>query len=297
MAYSSGGLIQFIDYNNLAWGGNTTGSYSSTIKNVAYVMGVGSGAYGYGQDLSLINTVTSGATVTASQWAGLFYLTNRALGHQGGTQIAAGNLNATSGQTITAFANVSTAATTINTNYASYFAQGSTTPGATYSPNPTAGDNTVYGESTISERTITFDSADAARYFFNAGGQINFVTTSVTNNNGTSRSQAIVDLTDHSYTINNAVYRALSTSYGAVQTYTAAGTYSGDFTKLSTKTNAVNASGNGDYGSVLYFALNLYSAAHGSWNTSLNITYNFRIDIVYPESTYLTASWGTPTVA
>jgi hypothetical protein len=69
MAYSSGGLIQFIDYNNLAWGGNTTGTYTGSINNIAYVMGVGNGQFGYGQNISQIDTVSSGGTVTAAQWA------------------------------------------------------------------------------------------------------------------------------------------------------------------------------------------------------------------------------------
>jgi len=43
MSYSSGGTIQANDYNNLAWGGNTTGTYSGTIKNLAIVMGTGIG--------------------------------------------------------------------------------------------------------------------------------------------------------------------------------------------------------------------------------------------------------------
>ena len=163
MTYSSGGLIQATDYNNLAWGG-TQGTYTAVTNNIAYVMGVGSGAFGYGQNLSQINTVSAAATVTAAQWAGLVYLLNRAIGHQSGSgsQLATGgNINMTAGETITYFANVATAVGTINTNKALYSAQGSTTTGSNFDEGiNTSGalSGSVYGA-----RTVTFASADAAR--------------------------------------------------------------------------------------------------------------------------------------
>ena len=48
MAYASGGLITASDYNSLSWGG-TQGTYTASPVNLAYVLGVGYGQFGYGQ--------------------------------------------------------------------------------------------------------------------------------------------------------------------------------------------------------------------------------------------------------
>ena len=174
MAYTAGGTIQSLDYNLLAWGGNTTGTYTSTPSNLAYVWGVGNGQGGYGQSVTLISAVTAAATVTATQWSGLVYTLNKALGHQGGAaaQLGSGaNIGIVAGATIAAFANVVTAVDTINTNKLNF----NSTRGAT-----TTGSNLdkVYnteGSTMTHTITVTFDDADKARYFFNSGGRLSLV--------------------------------------------------------------------------------------------------------------------------
>jgi hypothetical protein len=299
MSYASTGLIEATDYNNLAWGG-TQGVYTSATKNVAYVMGVGSGAVGYGQDISAINTVAAAGTVTATQWSGLLTTLNKGLGHQSGAGAQLSVPTITAGGTITYAATLATAVTTINTNAALNTALGALVTGGNYAPNPTAGVNVAYGESTVpgGQRIITFASGDAARYFFNAGGSLQYHA-SVVSNDGTARSNGIRDnIGTVNYTMGAAQYRALVAGNVVVVQNTEAGTYSGDFVKLYTGAPAVNTSGHGDNGGTIYFYYNLYSAGHGSWNTSMNITVNHRVDIQYPESTYLTSgSWGTPVVS
>lgn len=333
MSYASGGLIQATDYNNLAWGGSQ-GTYTASPNNVAYVMGVGSGAVGYGQDVSLVNTVSAAGTVTATQWAGLIHLTNKALGHQGQTQLnSGGNINAVSGGTITYFSNVSAAVTQINSTYASFGAQGSTTTGSNFSAAVAPGFTVVgdgywgtrnvgnaYGEATIMTRYVNFASGDAARYFFNAGGQLNFIVSSVTNNNGTTRSSNFATLLTtygqsvtafrnttnggftgsggSSYSSNTSFgYRNLTTSWQNTHTVYGTGSYATDYAKWYFITNGTNQSGNGDFGSQIGWALNAYSPAH-VFDNILDVTVYCRIDIVYPESTYLTTnSWGTPTIS
>jgi hypothetical protein len=73
---------------------------------------------------------------------------------------------------------------------------------------------------------------------------------------------------------------------------------------------------NGDKGTVITFTLTLYSAAQSTYpappanppgtgtttnNTTtedaINITVNNRLDVVYPESSNLTNTWGTVTIA
>jgi hypothetical protein len=300
MTYASGQLIQAWDYNRIAWGGNTA-AYTNSITNLAYVWGVGTGQFGYGQNVSAIAPVSSTNTVTAAQWSALILAVNGALGHQSGSagQLGGGgNIGVTAGATVQTLANVVTAVSTINTNYTLYSAQGSTTTGSIYSPVVTAAAATAYA-GTIATRTVTFASGDAARYFFNAGGQLNFVVTSVTNNDATARSgQVAVALALSSSGFARAAYNALTTSYVNRLTVTGGGSYTADSGQLNVQSSAQNASGNGDKGTAISFAVYLTSAAHAGFNDTLNVTFNHRIDIVYPETTYLTSSpWGTPVIS
>lgn len=300
MAYTTGQLIESWDYNRIAWGGNTA-TYTNSINNLAYIWGAGSGTSGYGQSVSAITPVSTTNTVTAAQWSGLILAVNGAIGHQSGSGnllAGGGNIGVIAGETIVPFANVVTAINTITTNKALYSAQGATTTGSVFSPNPTAGSNAAYA-GYVAERTVTFASGDAARYFFNAGGQLNFVVTSVTNNNGLARSSGVATaLALSSSGFAATAYNNLTTSYVQRLSVAGSGAYSADSAQLNVKSSAQNASGNGDKGAVITFGTYLNSAARNIWNGDLNVTYNHRIDIVYPETTFLTSSpWGTPTVA
>lgn len=324
MAYSSGGVIQAIDYNYLAWGGNTTGTYNSSITNTAQVMGVGYGFRGYGQTITAINAVTGagGDTITAAQWAGLVYLVNRGLGHQSGAaaQLASGsNIGITAGATISAFANVSTAVGTINTNANIYTTQGATTTGATFWAN-ISGTNTTFEN--IFTRTLTWSSGDAARYFFNCGGKVSWVINNVINNNSTLRSADLVTQwgtyqgggtifntsstprTGAGGTVNTGSttlgYWALTTATQTVSQITSANyryEYNSDYTNVRVRTSTQNSSGNGDKGAVIYLDFGSYMfSTYSGLNDAVDVRINHRIDYTVPESTYLNVSWGTPTI-
>lgn len=324
MSYASGGLIQATDYNNLTWGG-TQGTYISSPSNLAYILGVGNGQFGYGQSVSGINTVAAAATVTATQWSGLLSGVNSCLAHQSGAAAQISVPTIVAGGVITYSSALNTAVTTINTNKALYTAQGTTTTGATFSPNYTVA-TTSAAQTWTFTRTVTFPSADQARYFFNCGGQLNLVTISATNNDGTSRSgdwatligtnlgsiSAIKSLTNGGRSGTGGTQNANNTAYGywnaggnttfgtgtVLQKITSTTSpYTSDFIQVGLRTNGVQGS-NGDVGTILYLDFTLYSGAmSGAFNESLNVTWNHRIDIVYPETTYLTNSWGTPTIA
>ena len=313
MTYASTGLIQATDYNNLAWGG-TQGTYTAVTKNIAYVMGVGTGATGYGQDVTAINTVAAAGTVTAVQWSGLLTTLNKALGHQSGAGAQLSVPTITAGGTITYAAAVATAVTTINTNAALVAAQGATTTGTNFT---TALSGTT-GVNSYTDRIVQFSSAQAARYFFNAGGQLNFVV-SATGSNGTGSSNSIVRLmtgiggfniknttnsgrTGSGITLNTnntAVgYRSgvfnSGTTVVAVTDTTAA--YTVDTASTAYFYGGTNDTTNGALGSTLVFRTSYYVADH-TWDDTLGVTINTRVDIVYPESTYLTTNaWGTPTI-
>ena len=314
MTYASTGLIQATDYNNLAWGG-TQGTYTASPTNIAYVMGTGASAVGYGQDVTAINTVAAAGTVTAVQWSGLLTTLNKALGHQSGAGAQLSVPTITAGGTITYAAAVATAVTTINTNAALYTAQGSTLTGTNFT---TALSGTT-GVNSYTDRIVQFSSAQAARYFFNAGGQLNFVV-SATGSNGSGSSNSIVRLmtgiggfniknTSNSgrtgsgitlNTNNTAIgYRQGAFNSGqtvvAVTDTTAA--YTNDTANTAYFYGGTNDTTNGALGLTLVFRTSYYVADH-SWDDTLGVTINTRVDIVYPESTYLTTNaWGTPTIS
>jgi hypothetical protein len=314
MAYASGGLISATDYNILAWGG-TQGAYTNANKNIAYVMGVGTGATGYGQTITAINTVAAAATVTATQWSGLLTLLNGALGHQSGAGAQLSG-NYTAGQTITYFANVATAVTTINTNAALYSAQGSTTTGANFDATVTS--STGWASTTNFDRTVTFASADHARYFFNAGGQLNLRLSTVNSADTGSESsfaRLVTGLggvgfkntanggrtgTGITLNTNNTAlgYRTnvLNTPATIVSVTDTTATYTASTGVLSVYTSSADTT-NGSVGLNVVFRTN-FNINDKPFNDTLSLTYRMAVDIVYPESTYLTTNaWGTPTIS
>lgn len=311
MTYAQGGLISATDYNGLA---------QTNAANVAWVWGVGYGANGYGQSTTGISTLTVGTLVTATQWTGLFNVINRCLGHQGGTQLmGGGNLNAVAGSIITYWSNVSTAVTTINNNAAAFGSQGNTTTGTSFVAYANALSKIDY-IAYVATRSVTFASADAARYFFNAGGEINFIISSVDNKDATARSADTVTLvgtnlgglnslrntqtsgragTGGTLNTNNTTqgYRNLSNVQITFAQVTSTGAaYTTDFANIRVRTNGTQGT-TGDTGTIIYFDLGLNLPEVGALNSSLSVGINHRIDIVKPETTYLNDVVGTITVA
>jgi len=275
MSYSQGGLIAASDYNSFVGT-----SPSSTANQINTVWAVGSGYVGYGQ--SPITQVSSTGLVTATQWATAVNVLNSIRTHQSGT--GTGIAAPTAGNLI---AYLSTFSSNINTAYSSaltFSSQGATVTGSTISPAETYSNLQAAATFAII-RTVTFNGgADAARYFFNAGGQLNFVISSVTNNDSTSRSGDMVTLLTTnlgsltafrantnggrtgtggtSNTNNTGVgYYGLTTSNVVIQqiTSTTSG-YTSDYVNFSVRTNGVQGSNN-DNGTALTFNLNLYSAS------------------------------------
>jgi hypothetical protein len=320
MSYTGAGqLIEAWDYNRLTWGGNTTGTYTSTPSNLSYVWGVGDGALGYGQDASAMTVVAAGEVVTATQWSTFIQRLNLALAHQSGAgaQLASGsNIGITAGATIQYFANVATAVTTVNTNAALFSASGGTTTGSNFDETVnTSGalSNSVYGA-----RTVTFASANAARYFFNAGGKLNYFVSTPTAA-GSGRNAAFVGLigglggwgqlntTSSGRTGSGQTLGTNSTTFGyrnnVVNSYTTvvgvtstAVSYTSDTAAIQVQTNSADTT-NGANGLTVQFR-SLYNVGDKTWDDTINVTHRTRVDIVYPESTYLSSSpWGTPVVS
>jgi hypothetical protein len=159
MTYSVGGLIQATDYNGFV--STTSGA------NVNATWSTGTTNAGWGQ--TALGTVSAGGTVTATQWASLVQtITN--MGSQTGTTITSRTQPVT-GNVIAVLANVSTDITNCYTNRGNATNSGTaygTFSGSTSKTTATGSGNATW---TITfTHTITFPSADQARYFWNAGG-------------------------------------------------------------------------------------------------------------------------------
>lgn len=161
MTYSVGGLIQATDYNGFV--------STNANANVNDLWGTGSSDKGYGQ--TALSTVSAGGTVTATQWASLVNTISSIASHQG-TTITARTAPVT-GDTITILAALNTDLTQVTTNRGNAAASGTeygTFTGTTSKTTATGSGSSAW---TITfTHTITWASANAARYFFNAGGLI-----------------------------------------------------------------------------------------------------------------------------
>lgn len=319
MAYTGAGqIIEAWDYNRLTWGGNTINTYTSTPSNFAYVWGVGNGLFGYGQDASTIAPVSAGGTVTAAQWSTFVQRLNLALAHQSGAgaQLASGsNIGITSGATIAYFANVATAITTVNTNAALYTAQGSTTTGSTFS----VGVSSTTGLSSyVTDRLVSFASANAARYFFNAGGSLRLVL-GYNSGNGSGATQSFQRMVDGLGGVNvfnttnsgrsgtgitlntnntalgyrNQVFNSATTIVQVTDTGASYGASTGYIQYYTSSSDTTN----GSNGLNMIFRT-VYNIADKTWDDTISVNYTTRVDIIYPETTYLTGvgSWGIPSV-
>lgn len=161
MTYSTGGVIQATDYNGFV--STTSGA------NVNATWGTGATNSGWGQ--TPLSTVSTGGTVTATQWSSLVN-TLVSMSNQTGTTITS-RTAPTTGQTISVLAAVNTDLTNCYNNRGN-----ATTSGTAYGTfSGTTSKTTATGSGasawTITfTHTVTFPSADQARYFFNAGGII-----------------------------------------------------------------------------------------------------------------------------
>jgi hypothetical protein len=167
MVYSVGGLIQATDYNGFVSttsGGNINSVWNST----------------YGQ--TALSTVSTGGTVTATQWASLNNTLTSIGNHQSTTLTS--RTSPVAGNTIAILNNLGTDLTSVNTRR--FFAAGSgsqfTGWTGTASQTSKVGDTNTAWTITFTD-TVTFANATAATNFWGAGGymKIQFSKTSTGN--------------------------------------------------------------------------------------------------------------------
>lgn len=154
MTYSAGGKVQATDYNNFV----STGS-----PNLNNIWSTGSGNSGYGQ--TALSTVSSGVKVRATEWASLINTIANTASHQGTT--ITGVTAPTSGVKIRALTpTIADNLTAVNNSRLNAAAVGSTTAN-------TATFGSTWQNALTFTHTATFANTNAARYFFNSGGQLN----------------------------------------------------------------------------------------------------------------------------
>jgi hypothetical protein len=309
MAFAQFGLIAASDYNTLVGGNPVT---SSGTLNAVWATG-GTTA-GYGQTAAA--NVSVGGTVTASNWAALVSNTASAAAHQG-TSITSVSAPV-SGGVVTYLSAIPSNLTTIYNSRLNAATQGSTT-----SNTVTIG--TTWSQLATFTHTVTFANGDAARYFFNSGGQlaitcaqsgttgINLLFNNLCSNIGTvvmsAPSSGSVTIAGTSYngitkiggggnapTISSGSgYYAMTTSNATCFTQTASTGPSGylaTFIRILARSNGTQGS-NGDTGSVITIHTIWDEVPDGLVVASGGTT---TLTVRPPETVNLANSWGTVSV-
>jgi hypothetical protein len=307
MSYAQYGLIEASDYNGLVGTNpNTTSGKLNTVWST------GGNSAGYGQ--TALATVAVGQTVGAAEWANLTTTTTNIASHQG-TSITSVTTPAV-GDTVTYVAAIPTNLTTVYTNRLNAASQGSAGTNS-------AALGTSFDSNALFTLTASFANGDAARYFFNAGGQISFncsppanvsapdaIFNGLASNVGTvfisAPNSGTANIAGNTFsgitklgggglsapTIStNSGYYGLSTSNTTVFTQISGdgGPYTNSSINFIAKTNGVQGS-NSDNGNVI----TVYSTwAISPSGTPVSGGATTIITVRYPSSTYIANTWGT----
>ena len=173
MAYTAGDTILDDEYN--AFVNNTGSPYGYN----AFAGTSGSANYGLGQ--TNISTVTAGSTITAAQFNSLFNAIATIADHTGDTLSATSEANVSDGDLIEIKTNLIADLATLAASVAAGCPN--TTAHTSGGTDLTSTATPAYDQSHVAEQSFTFGSAAAARYFFNAGGQVRM---SMSNSGGTT---------------------------------------------------------------------------------------------------------------
>jgi hypothetical protein len=289
MTYSSGGLIQASDYN-------------SFVSSVNTLWGTGSTDSGYGQS-STLSTVSASGVVTASNWASLITLMGTINSHEGGGSL--GLSAPTSGNVVTYLSTLSSAITTLQTNRLSFVSQGTTT-----STNAT--NATTWSTSSVKIIKVQFGSNANMRYFFNAGGQITLdcLSSALSGNTKSTTWQSLVTAcgtvriratatakvggsgTPSVLNTGLGFYNLTSSSQTILKQFSPTAPYTPNYAQFDAWLDAAPSSA-----TALNFAVTLADVETPDTFGSQQVSGTTRADciVTYPETTYLTNTWGTAT--
>ena len=313
MTYSSGGLIQAADYNSFAdtaVGANVNATWSTGVTSA-----------GYGQ--TAIATVSAAGTVTATQWATLVNNIASMAAHQG-TAITARTAPVAT-NLIQILAAVNTDITSCYNNRGNAVANGTQFTGYTGTNSKTAATSGATWSITFTN-TVTFASAAAARYFFNAGGRIKIdVSKTSTGATGDPEWNDLANTLCGDIFITGGAYS--QTIAGVVYTGTTKSGGTGTPNTLATTTGWFDLTGTPtivykQFADTAPYTSNFIQHSLSATATVLTITTLWSASdgdpitggtaasgatpgtapctiVTYfpPSTTYLSASWGTPSVA
>jgi len=311
MTYAQYSTILAADFNGLVGGNPTT-----TVNTLNATWATGGGQAGYGQ--TALANVAVGQTIAATgQWANLVNLTASAASHQGTTITSV--TAPVAGGTITYLSAIPTNLTTIYTNKLNCTAQSTTSANS-------ANRVSTWNNNLVATFTASFANGDAARYFFNAGGQLKLTFSQPT---GTPIDNSLNALCTAIGTIvisspSSGTMKVGATSFNGVTKIGGSGTVTdlapdagywglttsnsvifGQFVASApvgyTRTNInIVAKNNGtvgtnaDNGNVITIYCNW--AELGSTGLTAAAGSNSTLTVAYPETTYTSAnSWGTVT--
>lgn len=184
MSYAQGQNIAASDYNGLTGGQAPTvafGSAAAATQKVSALLGVGFGDRGYGQTTPALTAIASGDAITAAKWVDLRTAIANMASHQGtDTTLLPPASEFVAGQAVKAEASATSSydfATMIANVDTNRF---NTNSGASMTLTSNALTITraaTWGGSSggiTAVATVSFASEDAARYFFNSGGEVRF---------------------------------------------------------------------------------------------------------------------------
>ena len=317
MTYSSGGLIQATDYNGFV--STTSGANINAVWNSTY-----------GQ--TALSTVSAAGVVTATQWATLNNTLTSIGNHQATTLTS--RTSPTAGTTISVLSNMATDLTTVNTNKYNAYASGSQVINWTGTASQTTQMGNGQSAWTITfTDTVTFANTTAATNFFGAGAliKIQFHKSSTGTSADTDWNNFVNNICGTVYFTSDATSKVIaSTTYLGTKVVGGSGTptvgtaigynqltgtpktiyqqndttynYTGDYVRVQASVS----------GAVVTFTTTWYSAARSTSAPNRNIsggtatsagTVTFGtapttvLTYLPPETTYITSTWGTPTVA
>lgn len=316
MTYSTGSLIEASDYN---------GFVANNAANVNSVWSTGSSDFGWGE--TAVSTVSAASVVSATEWA---TLVNRlsTMSSQTGQAITS-RAAPVAGNLISVLANVNTDITNLSSARGNAVASGTQFTGWTGTSGKT-GTTSGVNSTIVFTHTVTFASANAARYFWNAGGIVRWqVGKSSTGNLGDAEWNDLVSKCGNiSFTgrVNNNTQSIASTSYTGTTRTGGSGTpnvlttttgwyqlttsntiifklfadtapYTNNYIQIQAKT--------GNAGTTLDLTTTWFNAegdtiSGGTAPSGATFGTGPATIVTYfpPSSTYLTsAAWGTPAVA
>ena len=326
MTYTQGSLIEASDYNGFA---------NASANNINAVWSTGSGDKGWGQ--TALSTVSIAGTVTATSWAAL--VANLATAGQQTSSTLTSRTQPVTGNTISILANVATDINTITLNRGNAAASGTEYGVFSGTTSKTSATGSGQDAWTITfTHTVTFASADALRYFFNAGGIVRLKygksstgTDADEDWNTLSGYVGSINLTGR---VNGAAQTIAAQSYTGTTRLSGTG---GTETTLTTTTGWYNLTGSpttifqlnnptapyttefirttatATSSTVLTLVTTWVSDGSSGAGTSSNISGGTAtaspsttisgtapttlVTYIPPSTTYLSASWGTPTIA